>query len=145
MTPAFLYLLVAVALIGTELLLMQLSVFWFLFFGLGALATSLICWVFPELSWFSSSIIFIIASGAISAALYPMLRNWQNKKSPISGNDAIGQTVEVTQAISSGKKGKVIWSGTDWPAQLAKGEADLAEGDTAVIRKLKGIRLIVGR
>lgn len=145
MTPAFLYLLIAVALIGAELLIMQFSVFWFLFFGLGALITSLICWVAPELSWFSSTLIFIVASLLVSLVLYPILRRWQNKPSPIAGNDAIGQSGVVLEAITSDKQGKVNWSGSEWPAQLADGEQDFAVGDTAIIKQLEGIRLIVGR
>ena len=145
MTPAFLFLLVAVGLICTELVIMQFSVFWFLFFGLGAAVTSIVCWAFPDLSWFFSTLIFLVASLAVSALLYPVLRKWQNKPSPIAGNDAIGQSVEVIEAISAQQTGKVIWSGTDWAAQPADSEASFAVGDTAVIVKLEGIRLIVGR
>lgn len=145
MTPALLYLLIAVCLIGTELLIMQFSVFWFLFFGLGALATSLICWVLPTTGWFSSAIIFIVASGLISLLLYPLLRNWQRKESPIAGNDAIGQRVKVTAAISAQQIGKVTWSGTEWPAQTADPQDSFVVGDSAIIKKLEGIRLFVGR
>jgi len=145
MTPAMFYLVVAVALISTELLIMQFSVFWFLFFGIGALVTSLIAWLVPDISWFASTLLFLVASVGVSALIYPKLRKWQNKASPIAGNDAIGQNAEVIEAITQQKNGKVIWSGTDWPAQLAAGEAEFNVGDTAKILKLKGIRLIVGR
>ena len=80
----------------------------------------------------------------ISALLYPFLKRWQNKPSEIAGNDAIGQSAKVLEAITADQEGKVSWSGTDWPAQLANGEEALAVGDTAVIRQLAGIRLIVG-
>jgi len=145
MTPDLLFLLIAVALIGTELLIMQFSVFWFLFFGLGALVASLVSWALPELSWFTVSAIFLIASIGISMVLYPALKKWQNKPAPIAGNDAIGQRVEVVDAISAEKSGKVSWSGSEWPAQLADNESALNVGDMAVIRELEGIRLIVGR
>ena len=145
MTPAFLYLLVAVGLIGTELLIMQFSVFWFLFFGLGALVASLVSWLVPELTWFASTLIFIVASIVVSVVLYPMLRKWQNRPSPIAGNDAIGQTVEVISAISGRKKGKVLWSGSEWPAESENSEDSFEAGESAIIRKLEGIRLIVGR
>ena len=145
MSPAMFYLILAVALIGTELLIMQFSVFWFLFFGLGALATSILAWVLPELSWFWSTFFFILSSIVVVALLYPKLKKWQNKASPIAGNDAIGQSAEVISAVSDKKNGKVMWSGAEWPAQLAEGEEDFTVGDTAKIHKLEGIRLIVGR
>ncbi len=145
MTPALVYLIIAVALIGTELLIMQFSVFWFMFFGLGALLTSLICWFVPELSMASATTVFFFASLIVSAALYPILRKWQNQPGRVAGNDVIGQTATVTQSISVGRNGKVSWSGTDWPAQSAEGEDLMDVGETVKIFKLEGIRLIVGR
>lgn len=145
MSPALFYLLLAVGLISTELLIMQFSVFWFLFFGLGALAASLAAWLVPELSWFASTLIFVIGSLGVAAALYPMLKKWQQAPSPIAGNDAIGQKVEVVEAISPEKNGKVTWSGTEWPAQANSAEDSFSKGESAFIRKLEGIRLIVGR
>ena len=145
MTPAILFLLIAVGLIGTELLIMQLTVFWFLFFGLGALITSLVCWFIPELSWLWSTALFLVSSIVVSLALYPLLRKMQNSPSPLSGNDAIGQTAKVTKNISSSEPGKVLWSGTEWPAQTQNQQDSFAVGETVVIRELAGIRLIVSK
>lgn len=145
MTPALFYLMLAAGLIITELLIMQLSVFWFLFIGLGALIASLAAWIVPEMSWVWATGIFIVASIGVSAALYPVLKRWQDKPAVIPGNDAIGQKTKVVEAISSDRPGKVTWSGTEWPAQSVEGEAEFNVGDTAIIRKLEGIRLIVGR
>ena len=145
MTPAFMYLLIAVALIGTELLIMQFSVFWFMFFGLGALVASVVSWLLPELTLVSVTAVFLIASVAFAIGLFPYLKRWQNQPAPIAGNDAIGQSVEVTQAISAEKSGKVMWSGVEWPAQIVDGEPALEVGATVKIRKIAGIRLIVSR
>lgn len=144
MTPALFYLLLALGLIGTELLIMQLSVFWFLFVGLGALAASLSAWLIPSMSWVAVTSVFLVSTIIFSALLYPRLKKWQSKPAPIAGNDAIGQSTTVIEAISADNPGKVIWSGTEWPAQVASGEADLKVGDSAVIRDMRGIRLIVG-
>lgn len=145
MSPALFYLLLAVALIGLELLIMQLSVFWFMFIGLGALLTSLVGWIYPEMSWVSATGLFLLASLVISLALYRPLKRWQDKPGPMPGNDAIGQAAEVTEAITNDKAGKVLWSGTEWPAELADNEAAADTGEQVVIRELEGIRLIVGR
>ncbi len=144
-SPAMFYLIMAVALIGAELLIMQFSVFWFLFFGIGALVASVVAWVVPDLSWFASTLIFLVSSLVITAVLYPMLKKWQNQPSPIAGHDAIGQTVDVIEAIGANSEGKVQWSGSDWPARLADGESEITEGETATIKHVEGIRLIVGR
>lgn len=143
-SPAIFYLGLAVALIGAELVILQLSVFWFLFFGIGALVAALVSWLIP-LSWLASTSVFFVASLFVAVVLYPLLRKWQNKPSPIAGNDAIGQRVKVIQAVSREKNGKVLWSGSEWNAQLAEGEDELQVGDAGVIVKLEGIRLFVGR
>lgn len=145
MTPALTFLFIALALIATELLIMQFSVFWFLFFGVGALVTSLLCWLFPGFGWTIAWGLFLVSSLLSAALLYPPLKRWQAQPSPLAGNDAIGQTAEVIEPISASSQGKVTWSGSDWPAQLAQGEAEFSKGETAVIRKIEGIRLIVGR
>ena len=145
MSPTMFYLIFAVALIGAELIIMHFSVFWFLFFGVGALLASLVGWIFPELSWAWSTGVFLVGSLATAALLYPPLKRWQAKPGPIAGNDVIGQSVEVIEQIAQGKEGKVLWSGSDWPARLAEGNEPIDVGDHAVIKELQGIRLIVGK
>ena len=144
MTPAFFYLLVAVGLISTELLIMQFSAFWFMFFGIGALVAALTGWLIPTLSFTAASAIFLGSSLLVAALLYPVLKKWQAQPAPIAGNDAIGQVAVVTEPISANKTGKVSWSGTDWPAQVGDADASYEVGAKVVIKKLEGIRLIVG-
>ena len=144
MAPVYFYLLLAVALLGTELLVMQFSVLWFLLFGLGALVAAVVCWFSPQLGYAAATGIFVLASLGLSALLYrPLVRNLRSMPAP--GNDAIGQSVTVLAAITPDRPGKVSWSGSDWQAELAAGETALQAGDSAVIRRLEGIRLIVGR
>ncbi|MBL4673749.1 MAG: NfeD family protein [Arenicella sp.] len=143
-SPAVFYLSLAVVLIAAELLILQLSVFWFLFFGVGALITAVISWFIP-LTWLVSTSIFLVSSLAMALLLYPILRKWQAKPGPIAGNDAIGQRVVVLKTISRDKNGQVQWSGSTWNAELADGEKEIAVGEPAVIIKLEGIRLFVGR
>ena len=145
MTPALLYLTIAITLIIIELLIMQLSSLWFLLFGFGALITSAICWLFPELSLISATVCFGLTTVLVFFFCYPLLKKWQNKPSPLSGNDAIGQTVIVVTDITESVPGKVTWSGSEWSAELVKGEAALNAGERAKIVKLEGIRLIVAR
>lgn len=145
MSPALVFLMIALGLIATELLIMQFSVFWFLFLGIGALLTSLACWLLPELGWAAAWGLFLISSLLASVALYPPLKRWQAQPAPLAGNDAVGQSVKVVQAITASKAGKVVWSGTEWHAEAVDSDSEFAVGETATIRKLEGIRLIVGR
>jgi membrane protein implicated in regulation of membrane protease activity len=144
LTPTVFYLGLAVALIGAELIILQLSVFWFLFFGIGALVVAIVGW-FITLTWITSTALFFVASLLIALIAYPALKKWQNKPSPIAGNDAIGQRVEVTRTIGPGSGGKVQWSGSEWSAQLAEGESEISAGNSAFIVELEGIRLFVRR
>ena len=100
----------------------------------------------PELSLVIATTIFLLSSLGFSAALYPILKKWQSKPSPIAGNDAIGQSAKVIKAISNNSEGKVFWSGADWPAELMEeDDISLEVGDVVTIRKLEGIRLFVSR
>jgi len=145
MTPASLFLIIAAVLIGTELLIMQFSVFWLMFFGLGALLTSLVCWLMPELGMTAAVSIFFISSLIVSALLYPVLKKWQDKPAPLAGNDAIGKSATVVELIPAGGIGKVFWSGVDWPAENSEQSQAFEQGETVIIKKLEGIRLIVGK
>jgi len=98
-----------------------------------------------ELSMTWAATMFLLFSVLSFVLLLKPLRRWQNTPGPIAGNDAIGQVVKVTEAIIPEGTGTVVWSGAEWPAQLAEGESPLSDGDSARIKKLEGIRLIVGR
>lgn len=144
-TPAVLFLLIAVVFIATELLVMQFSIFWFFIMGLGALAASLVAWLFPGLSWTVVTGLFVVMSAASAGVLLPILKRWQKKPAVLAGHDAIGQEVEVLQTVSATSSGRVMWSGAEWPARTVSGEADFQIGDTVIIRQVEGITLIVGR
>ena len=142
-SPFAFYLTVGVALLAAELLIFQLSVFWLLFIGIGALIAALTAWFIPEASWLLTTSVFVIASIIVSFLLYKPLKKWQDKPGVIAGNDAIGQSAEVLDAVSADKDGKVSWSGTDWRAELSAGSEPLNEGDTAIIDSAEGIKLRV--
>ncbi|CAA6815400.1 MAG: Unknown protein [uncultured Thiotrichaceae bacterium] len=144
MTPAILFLLIAVIFIATELLIMQFSIFWFFIMGLGALAASLVAWLFPGLSWTVVTGLFVVMSAVSAGVLLPILKRWQAKPAVVAGHDAIGQRAEVLQPVSSARNGRVMWSGTEWSARTVSGEADFQVGETAIIREVDGITLIVG-
>jgi membrane protein implicated in regulation of membrane protease activity len=143
MGPFLFFILIAAALITTELVVFNLSVFWFLFVGIGALCAALVSWLMPEAGWLVAFVVFVIATALVSVGLYLPLKKWQNKAGPMHGNDAIGQTVEVLSDLTETAEGKVKWSGTSWQAKLAQGSEPLKEGDKAIIVAIDGIILTV--
>lgn len=141
--PFLFFLLLGAALIVAEILIFNLSIFWFLFVGLGALVAALVSWMFPESSWLLAIVTFTVATTLIAVALYRPLKRFQNKKGPMAGNDALGQSVEVLDDLTDHNQGKVTWSGTSWSARLAQGSESLKKGEQAEIVEVQGIVLLV--
>ena len=144
MTPFLFFLTIAIILIVLEVAIFQFTIFWSLFIGLGALTAALAAMVVNDISWLSSTTIFVFASTIICVLCYRPLKNWQNKSSQQPGRDAIGQRVTVIEDISKDSPGKVQWSGALWIAYLSqRDQAGLNKGDTAYIEAMEGIRLTV--
>lgn len=141
--PFLFFLILAVALIVSEILIFNLSVFWFLFVGLGALITAVVSWLVPEITWLFAILTFVISTSIISAALYKPLKRFQTKKGPMAGNDAVGQTVTAVSDVENKKAGTVDWSGAQWTARLASGSEVVKEGELAKIKRVEGIVLYV--
>lgn len=144
-SPAIVFLVLGVALVSIEIVAFQLSVFWVMFIGLGALAAAATGFVLPQLGWAGTGASFVIYSLVITVVLLRPLRKWQNKAASLPGNDAIGQQVRVTQAITAETPGQVSWSGARWNAQLAPSCEDkpIAAGASARIAQVEGITLYV--
>ncbi len=143
-TPFALFFALAVLLFAIELLVLQFSVFWVAFFGLGALVAAIAAYLFPSLDWAGTTAVFAVASALICLALLKPLRKWQQSTEGVAGNDAVGQRVTVLKEVTSGTAGQVHWSGTDWRSELAEGVEDaIEEGAEAQIVSLSGITLYI--
>jgi len=145
MSPFYFFLFAAVALLAVELAVFQLSVFWFLFAGLAAMLTAAVCWFQPETSWTMAIGLFALMTVAVVAVLFPVLRRFQTSGGAMAGNDAVGQRVQVLEAMQPGQTARVSWSGRDWDARLLNESEAVAVGEEAVIESVEGIRLTVRR
>lgn len=144
MSPFWLFLVVGVGLLAIELLVFQFTTFWLFFVGLGALVAAAFAWLVADASYLSTTLVFVVSSALITAVLFSPLRRWQTQPSGIADNNAVGQRVQVTQAISEGRPGVVNWSGSDWQAELAEGQHEsIAAGENARVVSVEGIRLLV--
>jgi membrane protein implicated in regulation of membrane protease activity len=144
LSPFLFFLILGVALLALELVIFQFSSFWLFFIGIGSLVAALWAWLAPGSGLPTLLAVFVIASVAVTALLLQPLRRWQSQPTGLEDNNAIGQRVKVISTISPGQPGKVFWSGSDWPADLADGEQQsLAAGSHATVVKVSGIRLLV--
>lgn len=144
MTPFTLFFALGLLLIAIELLVLQFSVFWVAFFGLGALIAAGVAYFSPGMGWAAITLVFVLASAIICILLFKPLRKWQSGPAASAGNDAIGQRVEVLKSVAPGSAGQVQWSGTDWRAELAEGEVEeIRQGSPAEIVALSGITLYI--
>ena len=144
LSPFIVFLTAGILLVVTELLVFQLSVFWIIFLGAGALVAAGFAYIAPEAGWMATTAVFVVATIVVAAGSYRPLKRWQNQPAAMPGHDAIGQQVEVLTPISIGEPGTVSWSGTDWRAELdVQSEGALQPGSQATIVKLDGITLTV--
>lgn len=144
LTPALFFCLAGLALVAAELLIFQLSVFWFLFIGAGALLASGILYVLQIEDWTLAMALFAVSSIVVTALGYRPLKRMQLSRTSMHGNDAIGQSVRVLATISPAQDGVVHWSGADWQARLVPGQNQpIGPGEPAFIHAVQGIHLII--
>lgn len=142
--PVYFFLILGLAAILIEVVLLQLTTFWLLFIGIGALLASLVLFIVPDIGWVGGTAVFVVITVMTTLVLYRPLKKWQSAPAPIQGNDARGQKVSVIETVSAEKSGTVIWSGTDWRAELVPGETDsIEQGQQAEIVEMTGITLII--
>lgn len=122
----------------------------FLFAGLGAIATGILIDLEAmgtggtpgQFAWFFAT------SVAWTALLWKPLKKFRAGGGKDGGdyNNMVGGAATVTGGpLRKGKTGKVAWSGTTMQAELAADAAvdEMPEGGEAVIREVKGTKLIV--
>lgn len=144
LNPFWLFLVIGVTLIATEILVFQFTAFWLFFIGLGALVAAGYALVLGDVTYIATTIVFLAASVAFTVLFFAPIRRWQKKPSAMSGNNAIGQQVTIKQPVGPATRGTVSWSGSDWQAELAQGESiTLSAGDAATVVSVEGIRLLI--
>jgi membrane protein implicated in regulation of membrane protease activity len=143
-SPFWLFLFLGVGLLALELVVFQFTTFWLFFIGLGSLVAAAFAYFSVGSGYIVTTGVFVVASIIITAVLYAPIRRWQRQPTGIAGNNAISQRVKVTGPITPTHGGTVVWSGSEWQAELVQGSSqELAEGDWARVVDVQGIRLIV--
>lgn len=130
------------AIIGVALIIIEIFAvsFFFLFFGIGALATSLLAFTGIADDLTSQLIVFLLVSGlSILAFRKQVLESFRRKGEKYT--EMVKEKAKVSKAFEKGE-GKVFFRGADWMAFTNENQS-LHEGDTVVITKVDGIRLEV--
>jgi len=108
-------------LLTVEILLFGFSTIIFLFAGLAAVTTGLLMMtgLLPE-SWTAGIACFGISTGIISALLWKVLKNMQNKtqtdRKPQS--DFVGLEFVLSSDVSTTEPGSYRYSGIDWKVEI---------------------------
>lgn len=134
-------------LIGAGLLLMEFAApgLVILFFGVGAIITSLACWLGLADGLSTQLAIFSIASLAFLLSLRKYVQTWfvgdsETEEDEMS-TEFINQVVTVTIAIPGGPaRGKIELKGADWNATSTKPHA---VGDMVTVIERDGLNLVV--
>lgn len=129
--------------IGVLLLVIEIFAvsFFFLFFGIGALATALLSWIGVLDSITAQLLVFIVVSAASILIFRKKLKLSFDKRSE-GFNEFEGEKVKVVEAILPNEEGKVSFRGAHWIAYSSPTET-LSEGTHAIIKKVEGIKLFV--
>ena len=140
-SPAFWWALTGIILMICEFAVPGLILF---FFGLGALVTALLAWVFVLSLTFQLGV-FAVASLVSLFTLRRLLKPVFMGRSTASSADALSETLAgeeavVSERIEPGSPGKVKLHGTDWKAES---DEPLEVGQAVVVENQRSLTLIV--
>lgn len=144
MQPQYLWWLIGLGLLLTELVLPGLTLF---FFGVGAIVTGFVCWGFDGVSLNLQIWIFLL----VSIVSLIGLRRWLcrifrgNRKNGLDSglpDDYVGRRVFVTRDISPDRPGRVEVNGAEWTAES---DESIPVGERVAITSRDALTLSVKR
>ena len=139
--PIFVWAVIGLICIGAEFFVPGVVI---VFFGAGALLTSLLSAIIPGLkgSMGLQILLWLVSSGLSLAFLRKYLSKvFRGKTLTDDGSEPSGKTAEVTERITPQVPGRVHFRGTTWKA--ASYNETFEPGDTVEILKEDGLTLIV--
>ena len=139
--PIFIWAVIGLIFVGAEFFVPGVVI---VFFGLGALLTSILSGLIPGLknSMALQIILWLVSSSLSLAFLRKYLSKvFRGKMLTADGGDASGRIAEVTESISPENPGRVHFQGTTWKATSYT--ESFEPGDKVEILKEDGLSLIV--
>ncbi|RZT86312.1 membrane protein implicated in regulation of membrane protease activity [Pseudonocardia sediminis] len=143
MTPALIWLLAGVVLIGAEAVSGELFL---LMLGGGAIAAA--GGVALGLGFFGAAVVFAVVSVALLLAVRPIVRRrLESSMTPLETHHGtmVGRDAEVVHRVD-GETGRVKIAGELWSARSKDGHEVIEEGSIATVLEVSGaIALVTGR
>ena len=141
--PIFIWAFIGLLMVGLEFVIPGLVI---IFFGAGAIVTSILTAIVPGLkSGIGWQILLWLGASSLSlAALRKYLSKVFRGKTLIdTGDELSGKTAQVTERITPDNPGRVHFEGTSWKASSYT--ETLEEGETVTVLKQEGLTLIVSK
>ncbi|UBM60279.1 NfeD family protein [Marinilongibacter aquaticus] len=131
------------AVLGVLLLILEIfaTSFFFIFFGLGALATALLTYLDVTEDLPSQVIAFLIFSAGSLLLFRKQLKELFYRRGG-EYTEMVNEKAKVSVEIPENGTGKVFFRGTDWLAE-SKNQVAIEAGKMVSIKEVDGIKLIV--
>jgi inner membrane protein len=139
--PIFIWAVIGLIFVGAEFFVPGVVI---VFFGLGALLTSILSGLIPGLKHsMALQIILWLASSSLSLAFLRkyLSQVFRGKMVTTDGSEPSGKIAEVTESISPENPGRVHFQGTTWKATSFT--ESFQPGEKVEILKVDGLSLIV--
>lgn len=113
-----------------------------IWFAVGALVAAITAWLGGAV-WLQATL-FVIVSGALLAALWPLVRKYLNPHHTATNVDSvIGSAGLVTVAIDNvAAAGQVKLGGMEWSARSSSGDP-IPEGTMVKVDRIEGVKVYV--
>ena len=126
---------------------MNLGTFSLFFGGIGAFATAVACYFFPDISanvtW--QLLLFSAMSLFSLLLLRPRILRRIHKESKLDGEMFLGKQAKAMTILCKNdlKAGSVLFEGTEWAAVLSEDSPDIPSGSAVEIVQIEGLTLRV--
>ena len=136
------WLIVFVILIGNEVKTMALTTIWF---AGGALAAFFMALAGQPVN--AQLVVFLAVSFVLLIFTRPFAARFINKGTiKTNAESLVGKKARVTSEINNGiSAGAAVLNGQEWTARSADDAQVIPEGETVVVKEIRGVKLIVER
>lgn len=141
MYPWF-WLIVLAVLIVIEICTLALTTIWF---AGGAFAAFLVSCFTDNIAL--ECILFVVVSAALLLFLRPsVVRKFNRKRTKTNIEAAAGKSVRVIEEVNNlTNSGRVTVGGMEWTARSSEEGVTFAEGETATVVRVEGVKLIIAK
>jgi inner membrane protein len=130
---------------GLALLLLEMATpggFFFLFFGIAALAVGFLAGAGVEQDWLQVVVFSVLSVGSLLIFRGPLMRRMAQRQGGAPVDAIAGETATLTEDMAPLGLGKAELRGSSWNARNAS-ERPMCKGERARVERVEGLTLIV--